>query len=107
MEYLAAVPSVWDETRALDGKIGEYVLVARRNGNEWYIGAMTNWTAREVDLDLSFLPAGKWNMTAYEDGVNAAAAASDYKKVTKGVDNSTKLKLRLAPGGGWAARITR
>ena len=107
MEYLAAVPSVWDESRALDGKIGEYVAVARRNGNEWYVGAMTNWTARDMELDLSFLPSGNWKITAYQDGVNADRAASDYKKVTMDATSATRLKLHLAPGGGWAARITR
>ena len=107
MEFLAAVPSVWDETRALDAKIGEYVIVARRSGNEWYLGAMTNWTERDVEIDLSFLPSGKWNATAWQDGVNAHRAAADYKKVAMQVNSTTRLKLHLAPGGGWAARIRR
>jgi alpha-glucosidase len=107
MEYLAAVPSVWDETRALDGKIGEYVVVARRSGDHWYIGAMTNWTARDLEVDLSFLPSGNWKVTAYQDGINADRAASDYKKVTMEVNATTRLKVHLAPGGGWAARVGR
>ena len=105
MEFLGPVPSVWDETKVLDGKIAEYVVVARRRGRDWYVGAMTNWTPRDIDIDLSFLPDGKYSMEAYQDGVNADRNASDYKQIKTQVDKSTKLKLKLAPGGGWAARI--
>ena len=61
MEFLGPVPTVWDETKVLDAKIGEYVVVARRNGREWYVGAMTDWTARELEIDLSFLPDGTFS----------------------------------------------
>jgi len=105
MEFLAPVPSTWDETKALDGKISEYVAVARRNGRDWYVGAMTDWTARDLEIDLSFLPEGKFTMEAYRDGVNADRMASDYKKTTTQVDRGTKLRVHLAPGGGWAAHI--
>ena len=106
MEFLSAVPTTWDDTRPLAAKIGEYVVVARRNGNDWYIGALTDWTPREIAIDLSFLPSGQFAMTGYQDGVNADRMASDYKKVTGMVDRSTKLTLKLAPGGGWAAHLT-
>jgi alpha-glucosidase len=105
MEFLKAVPTEWDDSKALDGKIGEYVVVARRSGRDWYVGAMTNWTPRELELDLSFLPAGNFTMEAYQDGVNADRYGSDYKLGTSRVSKATKLKLKLAPGGGWAARI--
>ncbi|HEX8187509.1 MAG TPA: glycoside hydrolase family 97 protein [Pyrinomonadaceae bacterium] len=105
MEFLSAVPTVWDETRALDGHIGDYVLVARRSGRDWYVGAMTDWTARELEVDFSFLPAGEFKMDAYQDGVNAGRFAGDYKRVTGRADRSTRLKIRLAEGGGWAARL--
>jgi len=105
MEFLGPVPSVWDETKVLDGKIAEYVVVARRSGTDWYVGAMTNWTRREIDIDLSFLPAGTYSLDAYEDGMNADRNGSDYRQVKTRVENTTKLKLKLAPGGGWAARI--
>ncbi len=105
MEFLGPVPSVWDETRVLNSKIGEYVLLARRSGRDWYVGAMTNWTGRDLDLDLSFLPVGSFVMDAYQDGINADRNASDYKKAKSQVKSSTKLKITLAPGGGWAARI--
>ncbi len=105
MEFLKPVPTEWDESKALDGKIGQYVVVARRSGRDWYVGAMTNWTVRELELDLSFLPAGTFAMEAYEDGVNADRNGSDYRLVKSRVNKTTKLKLKLAPGGGWAARI--
>lgn len=105
MEFLGAVPTEWDESRVLDAKIAEYVVVARRNGKEWYIGAISDWTGRTLDIDLSFLPDGNFTMDAYQDGVNADRNASDYKKTTTQVNRGTKLKLQLASGGGWAARI--
>ncbi len=105
MDFLGPVPSEWDETRVLDARIAEYAVVARRNGRDWYIGAMSDWTPRNVDIDLSFLPEGNFTMEAYQDGVNADRNASDYKKITTQVTKATKLKLPLASGGGWAARI--
>ncbi|MGH9540189.1 MAG: glycoside hydrolase family 97 C-terminal domain-containing protein, partial [Terriglobales bacterium] len=96
-----------DETRVLDAKLGQYVLVARRSGRDWYVGAMTNWTGRDLEVDLSFLPPGTFSMDAYQDGVNADRNASDYKKTKTQVSNTQKLKITLAPGGGWAARIHR
>ena len=105
MEFLAAVPTVWDETRVLDAKIADYVVVARHSGKEWYIGAMSDWTPRELDLNLSFLPEGTFHMQSYEDGVNADRMAGDYKMKKSEVSKSTKLRIKLAPGGGWAARL--
>jgi alpha-glucosidase len=105
MEFLGPVPSVWDDTRVLDAKMGDYLILARRNGRDWYVGAMTDWTARELEADLSFLPEGSFQMEAYQDGVNSDRNGSDYIKVTNRVTRATKLKIRMAPGGGWAARI--
>jgi len=105
MEFLGPVPSVWDDTRALDGRISEYVLVARRSGNDWYVGAMSDWMARELEVDFSFLADGNFTMDAYQDGVNADRMAGDYKKIEIQVNRNTKLKIKLAPGGGWAAHL--
>lgn len=105
MEFLAAVPTTWDETKVLDAKISQYVLLARRNGNDWYVGAMTDWTPRDLEVDFSFLPEGSFTLDAYQDGVNADRNASDVKKSTQQITRSTKLKIHLAPGGGFAARI--
>ena len=105
MEFLAAVPTVWDETRVLDAKMSQYVLLARRNGSDWYVGAMTDWTPRDLEIDFSFLPDGNFTLDSYEDGVNADRNASDYRKTTKQINRTTKMKIHLAPGGGFAARI--
>jgi len=99
------VPTEWDETKVLDARIADYVLVARRNGADWYVGVMTDWTPRELEIDFSFLPEGKFQMEAYQDGVNADRYGSDYKLVKSQVNKTTKLKIKLAAGGGWAARI--
>jgi len=105
MDFLAPVPTVWDDTRVLDARLGEYVVIARRNGREWYVGAMTDWSARDLPIELSFLPDGNFTMESYADGINADRDATDYKKTTVPVNRTTKLTLRLASGGGWAARI--
>jgi alpha-glucosidase len=105
MEFLSAVPSVWDETRVLDAKIAEYVVVARRKGKDWFIGGMTNWTARDLEIVLDFLPAGNFHIEAYRDGENADRMASDYKLFKGSVTTGLKMKIHLAEGGGWAAHI--
>ncbi len=107
MEFLKPVPSVWDDTKPLSGKISDYVVVARRSGNDWYVGAMTDWTPRDLEIDFSFLPDGEFHMQSYEDGVNADRMGSDYKMKKTTVNKSTKLKVHLAPGGGWAAHLTQ
>jgi alpha-glucosidase len=105
MEFLSAVPTVWDETRVLDARIADYVLIARRSGTEWFVGAMTDWSPRELTVDLSFLPAGKFRLDAYADGANADRRADDFTKTTSPVTSDTKLTIRLSEGGGWAARL--
>jgi len=107
LDFLSAVPTVWDETRALSARVGDWVAVARRHGDVWYVGAMTDWTARELQLDLAFLDSGTWNATIYRDGVNAARAAIDYRKIERAVTATDVLTVRLAPGGGWVARLER
>ncbi len=105
MEFLSIVPTTWDQTRALNAKIGEYLTVARKKGNDWYIGSMTNWTPRDFQFNLNFLDAGTYEMTIYADGINADSYASDYKRTSKRVTRANLVGLHLAPGGGWAARM--
>ena len=105
LEFIAEIPTVWDETRGLSGKVGEYIAMARRSGDIWYVGGMTDWNARELTLDLSFLPEGDHEVVLYRDGANAYRAASDYKKETIKLPADGKLTVRLAPGGGFAAVI--
>ena len=104
-EFIAEFPTVWDETVPLCGEIGEYLAVARRSGDVWYVGALTNWDARELTLDLSFIKDGK--MTIFQDGINADRAARDYKKTSAQVPADGIVKVKMASGGGWAAMITR
>ncbi|HYP17224.1 MAG TPA: glycoside hydrolase family 97 catalytic domain-containing protein, partial [Opitutus sp.] len=105
MDYLRAVPTQWDESRVLDARISDYVLMARRSGKEWWVGAITDWNAREMEVDLSFLPAGNFQLDEYRDGINADRYAEDFVRSQQTVTNATKLKIKLAEGGGWAARI--
>ncbi|GAA6258767.1 glycoside hydrolase family 97 protein [Bacteroides sp. f07] len=104
-DYIADIPTVWDETRVLDGVIGEFIVTARRKGGDWYIGGITNWTARDVTVDLSFLsPDAQYEADWYLDGVNAHRDATDYKRV-KEVPSSARI-VHMAPGGGFAAKIS-
>jgi alpha-glucosidase len=105
-DFITKVPTTFDETIPLDGKVAEFVIIARRKGNEWFVGAMTNWTARELTIDLSFLGAGEYKAEIFKDGVNADRDATDYKKEIITVKSSDKLTIKLMNGGGWVARIS-
>jgi len=106
LSFLSAVPTVWDETRALDAKVGDYLAVARKSGRDWYVGAMTDWMPRTLEIKLDFLDEGTYEAEIYRDGANAARYASDYRREVRQVGRGDVIKLDLAPGGGWAARIT-
>ncbi|MBQ0086626.1 MAG: glycoside hydrolase family 97 protein [Bacteroidales bacterium] len=105
--FIASVPTVWDETVALENKVGQYASVARRHGNDWFVGAVGNWQERDLTIDLSFLGEGDWQIELFKDGINADRAARDYKKCVSPVPTDRKLTVHLAPGGGFAAKITR
>lgn len=107
MEFLSSVPTVWDSTIVLSGSVSKYIAVARKTGNEWFIGAMTNWDNRTMEIDLSFLGEGKYTVTIWRDGVNADRYASDFEKTNISAASTDKLTIKLAKGGGWVARITR
>ncbi len=105
-DFIASVPTVWDETKVLDGKLGEYIVTARRKGDEWYIGGITNWTPRDLTVDLSPLNIkNSAKMKLFTDGVNAHRNGNDYRSETTDVAPSNTLKVHLAPGGGFAAHI--
>ena len=105
-EFLSKIPVTWDETIGLDAEIGDYLMMARRKGDKWYIAAMTDWTPRDLTLNLDFLPEGKWTMESMADGRNAHREATDHKFETKTVSTGDTLDLHLAPGGGWVAILT-
>jgi alpha-glucosidase len=106
--FLASIPTLWTETRVVDGRVADYVVVAREasDGSFW-VGAMTDWSPRALDLPLSFLPAGTWTADLWEDGPNAARYAADWAHTTKTVSAADRLTLYLAPGGGWVGHIRR
>jgi alpha-glucosidase len=104
-EFLTKIPVEWDETKLLKGKIAQYTVMARRSGKEWYVGAITDWDKRSIDLETGFLAPGKYRLEAIEDGINANARAEDYKKTQISFEAGDVLKLKLASGGGWIARI--
>jgi len=107
MEFLSVVPSVWDDTKILAAKVSDYIAIARRSGEVWYVGAMTDWDARTLELDLSFLGSGNYKMQIWKDGINADRHASDFAQEEIQVTSSSKVKAKMVPGGGWVAIITK
>ena len=105
-EFIAKVPTVWDETRILDGRVGEFIVSAKRKGDTWYIGAITDWNARTVEIDLKSLGISSGTVTMFIDGPNAHRKGIDYRKKTLAVPADGKLKVELAPGGGTAMVIS-
>jgi len=101
--FISKMPTVWDDTKVLDAKVGDYILTARQKGNDWYLGALTDWTARSLNVDLSFLGEGTYEIEIMQDGANAEVSCNDYKRIVKQVTKADKLKIDLAKGGGWAA----
>jgi alpha-glucosidase len=105
-DFISKVPVVWDDIKVLEAKVGDYLLIARRSGKEWFIGGLTNWDPREFHLDLSFLEKGSYVIDIFQDGINADRFAQDYKHTTIDAEQSSVMVIPLAPGGGWVAKIT-
>ena len=104
-DFIAQVPTTFDETIALDGRLGEYIVIARRKGTTWYLAAMTDWTPRDLTIDLSFLGTGQHEALIFADGVNAMKEATDYKRTQRSVTSRDCLSIHLSSGGGWTAII--
>lgn len=104
-DFIAKIPTVWDETIPLKSEVGEYVAMARRKGAKWYVGAITDWTPRDLTLDLSPLKVAGKTATVFKDGVNAEKFAQDYVKTTLTIPADGKVIVHLAPGGGVALEI--
>ena len=103
--FLLSLPTTWDETKIIDAELGDYLIIARKKDNDWYLVAMTDWSAREFEVDLSFIGSGEFSALICEDGINAAKNGRDYRLVSQKVDQSKKLKITMAPGGGYLAKI--
>jgi alpha-glucosidase len=107
MELLGSIPTTWDTTMVVDGKIGDYIITARKKDNDWYIGAMTDWSPRDFTIDLKFLDDGEYEAEICADGINAAKVASDYKMSSASLTNKDTLKISMAPGGGYLVRLRK
>lgn len=107
-DFISKIPTVWDDSVALDGRIGEYAVVARRSGDTWYVGGMNDWNAREVEVDLGFLDRdAAYKAEIIRDGANVGKLARDYKHEVVEVKPGRKLKIEMAPGGGFAVKLTK
>jgi alpha-glucosidase len=105
--FLSTVPSIWDKTAPLESKLGEYIMMAKQKGDDWYVGGMTNWTARDLEVDFSFLPEGyQYQATVFRDAATADIQPKQYVCETITVTNATKLTVHLAKGGGFAIRLS-
>ena len=104
-EFIAKIPTVWDKTVALDGKVGEYIVMARRHGDNWYVGGIAGQKARTVTIDLNFLGEGDWKVELFKDGLNVQRHAEDYKRTLGSAEGT--MTVEMAPGGGFAAIFTK
>ena len=105
--FIASVPTVWDDAKGLCGEIGKFAAVARRKGEMWHVGAITDWTEREIEIDTSFLGDGEWKMMAFSDAVDAARFPEHWKQTSGTIRAGEKVKAHMAPGGGWTARFSK
>jgi alpha-glucosidase len=104
-EFIKSVPATWDETKVLHGEPGEYITMARRRGDEWFLGSMTNWQPRQLDIPLDFLDTGRYTAKIYADAADADRFPKNVTIEEKSVDRATHLKAQLAPAGGYAVRL--
>jgi alpha-glucosidase len=108
LRFLADVPAVWEQTVAIDGKVSDYIAMARQAANgKWYVGAMTDWTARKLKLDTGFLPKGDYEIEWYADGINADRCAQDYRHGTGRIKSGETMAVDMAPGGGYVAVLRK
>ncbi|MDE6777949.1 MAG: glycoside hydrolase family 97 protein [Alistipes sp.] len=105
--FICDIPSVFDRTQVLDGRVGEYIVTARERDGAWYVGGMTSWQPRTVGVDCSFLGEGEWEVRLFRDGVNSDLSAEDYRIETLRAGCGSRIDVGMAPGGGFAAIFTR
>lgn len=105
VDFLTSVPTTWDETQVLEGEVSDYLIVARRKGQDWFVGAMTDDTAREFEIRLDFLPDGEYELEFFRDGVNARNYAEDYKKEVVSVTKDSSVSISMVSGGGWVGHL--
>jgi alpha-glucosidase len=106
-DFLKLVPTVWDDTRVLDGVVGQQIVMARKSGDDWYLGALTGSESRELSIKLDFLGAGNWKIRLWKDGADAAENAELLDTQEQTVQSGDTLTVRLAPAGGCVARLQK
>ena len=106
VDFLRALPTTWDETVSLGGEIGQYVAIARRSGNRWYLTAMNGDTMSRITLPLNFLGKAKWQLHSFADSLEADAHATEISEITTTVDSKALLPITLLPAGGYAAILS-
>ena len=106
MDLLGSIPATWDDTKILQGKIGEYIITARQKNNEWFIAGMNNETAREIILPLDMIENKNYTATICRDGINAHSYGSDYTITEQTIMHNQQLKINMAPGGGFLIRLS-
>ncbi len=107
MEFLGSIPTVWDETKVIEAKLGDYIIIARRKDNAWYLAGLTDWELREFEINLDFLGEGKFQSTWYSDGLNATKNPRDYQRKEMITEKSESITIRMAPGGGFVCRFVK
>lgn len=105
--FITSIPTTFDETVAVNGKVSEYATIARRKGTSWYIGSITNWTGRTLEIDFSFLKEGVYEMEFFQDGINSGKNPADYSRKKMTIKAGDKINIQMSAGGGWAAKLTR
>jgi alpha-glucosidase len=105
-EFIERVPTVWNETKVLNGEPAKYITIARQHGETWYLGSMTNWDSRDLEVALDFLGQGEYEALIFADGSDADKVATSVKISRKRVHRADYLHVRLASGGGWAAILS-
>ena len=107
VDFITSLPDTFDETKIIQGKLGSYIIVARRNGSDWYLGGQTNWDGRDVELSLDILPPGTYQATIVSDGINANHNAEDYRIEQKTLTANDQLSLKMANGGGFLIKLIK
>jgi alpha-glucosidase len=106
-QFMSSIPGLWKETRVLDAKLADYVVILReaRDGS-FYVGALTDWSPRDLEIATNFLPEGNYRAEIYADGINADQYGIDYTRSVRDVTSADKLKIKMAAGGGWVAKFS-
>lgn len=105
VDFITRIPTTWDETKVMEAAISDFVIVARRKDQAWYLGAMTDGTARNFDIKLDFLSPGSYQMEIFKDGINAEMHAEDYKREIIEVNQNSVIPINMVSEGGWVAII--